>query len=308
MGKVIVFGSLNMDLVMESERMPLKGETLPGTDFFTNPGGKGANQAVAAAKAGAATRLIGAVGPDVFGAQLLEALRGYGVDCQDVTIDEKDQTGIAVILRCEHDNRIILSAGANKTPDAKAPARAVAAAGQPKDVFVTQMECGVPATFAAIEAARERGMYTMLNVAPPKPVSASAWSCVDLVCVNETECEALVGIEPTDSTACRAALEALVALGPKTAIITLGERGCVCRTGERNLKVGAFKVDAVDTTGAGDTFIGYLAAARARGLELPFALRQASAAAALAASAKGAQQAIPVAKQVEAFLKEARCE
>ena len=222
MRNVIVFGSLNMDLTIESERAPLQGETISGRGFFTNPGGKGANQAVAAAKSGAATYLVGAVGNDVFGDQLVATLAGYGVHCDAVRRGDVE-TGVAVILRIDGDNRIVLSAGANGAllpGDAEAALDELAKAD---DVFLTQMECASEATLAALASAHRRGMYTIVNVAPPRELPPAAWHGLDLVCVNETECEALTGINPSDEGRLASALEALVALGPSTAVITLGD-------------------------------------------------------------------------------------
>ena len=303
MRNVIVFGSLNMDLTIESERVPLQGETISGRGFFTNPGGKGANQAVAAAKSGAVTYLVGAVGNDVFGDQLVATLAGYGVHCDAVRRGEAE-TGVAVILRIDGDNRIVLSAGANGAllpSDAEAALDELAKAD---DVFLTQMECASEATLAALASAHRRGMYTIVNVAPPRELPADAWRDIDLVCVNETECEAITGINPSDEKSLSSALEALCALGPSTSVITLGGRGSAALSHGEHLRVPALKVDVQDTTAAGDTFIGVLAAAHVSGLSLEEAMKWASSAAGITASRKGAQQAIPTAVEVDTYLKE----
>ncbi len=304
MKNVIVFGSLNMDLTIESERVPLQGETIAGRGFFANPGGKGANQAVAAAKSGAGTCLAGAVGNDIFGDRLLEALAGYGVGCAAVGRADLE-TGVAVILRINGDNRIVLSSGANGALTERQAEDAVRTLVHPGDVFLTQMECAAGATSAALACAHAGGAYTIVNVAPPRELPAGDWANIDLVCVNETECEAVTGINPADEKSFSPALGALVALGPQTAVITLGARGSVALSHGEFLRVPAFDVAVQDTTAAGDTYLGVLAAARVDGLPLADAMLRASAAAAVTASRKGAQQAIPTAIEIDAFLKEA---
>lgn len=303
MKNVIVLGSLNMDLTIESERVPLQGETISGRGFFANPGGKGANQAVAAAKSGATTYLVGTVGSDIFGDQLVDALAGYGVRCDCIRRSEIE-TGVAVILRIDGDNRIVLSSGANA---ALSPLDAVSALDElakADDVFLTQMECASDATAAALAFAHRRGMYTIVNVAPPRDLPASAWNDIDLVCVNETECEAITSINPIDETLLLSALMALVALGPSTAVITLGGRGSAALSQGEYLRLPALKVDVQDTTAAGDTFIGVLAAAHVSGLTFEEAMKRASSAAGITASRKGAQQAIPTALEVDMCQKE----
>lgn len=303
MNNVIVFGSMNMDLTIESSRVPLQGETISGEGFFTNPGGKGANQAVAAAKSGATTFLIGAVGTDVFGDQLVAALARYGVHCDGVRRSETE-TGVAFILRIDGDNRIVLSPGANDALTPEDADRALCALGKCGDVFLAQLECSEEATLAALARAKKLGMYTVVNVAPPKDLPDSAWSNIDLVCVNETECQFITGINPMDEDSLADALEALVSLGPSTAIITLGGRGSAALADGTHYRVPALKVDACDTTAAGDTFIGVLAAGRVSGLSLEESMKWASSAAGITASREGAQQAIPTAVEVETYLKE----
>lgn len=306
MGNVVVFGSLNMDLTIESERAPRQGETIAGWGFFTNPGGKGANQAVAAAKSGAPTYLIGAAGCDAFGDELVSVLEGYGVNVDEVARVEGVETGVAVILRTQGDNRIVLSPGANHALGIVDVDAALDRVARPGDVFVAQMECDVAATVAALASARRCGLRTILNVAPPQELPAEAWEGVEAVCVNETECEAVCGILPGDEDALRRALEALVALGPDTAIVTLGARGSAALEGERYVRCQPADVRAVDTTGAGDTFIGVVAAMLAAGEPLEGAMERASYASGLAASRVGAQQAIPSAAEVDAFVEGAR--
>ncbi|MDM8270288.1 ribokinase [Thermophilibacter provencensis] len=305
MNSVVVFGSLNMDLTIESERMPLQGETIPGKGFFTNPGGKGANQAVAAAKSGVPTYLIGAVGQDLFGDQLVSGLVGHGVRCDELARTKDVETGVAVVLRSQGDNRIVLSPSANhalKIADVDSALDYVARRG---DVFLAQLECDFETTVAALASAKARGMRTIVNVAPPRDLPDEAWANIDVVCVNETECDAVCGIFPDDEDSLKRALAALAAKGPSTAIVTLGGRGSVALSDGRLIRQEALRVRAVDTTAAGDTFIGVVAASMVSGLPLEEGMRWASCAAGITASRVGAQQAIPTALEVDEYLKEA---
>ncbi len=299
MGNALVFGSLNMDLSIACGRMPQQGETLAGSGFCTNPGGKGANQAVAAAKAGAATSMIGSVGNDAFGHELIEGLAGYGVECSGVTVAPGVPTGVAVIIRTEGDNRIILDHGANGRSCAAEVASEIRQRGAAGDIFLTQMECDLETTACALHAAHEAGMRTLLNAAPPEKLPDAAWADVDIICVNETECAALVGILPTSRESAREALSALCALGPEVAIVTLGAEGSSGLSEGRFISVAADRIEAVDTTASGDTYIGYLAAGYVSGMGLEEAMQRATHAAGLTATRIGAQQAIPVASEVD---------
>lgn len=302
MARVIIFGSMNMDLSIECDRMPQGGETITGHDFITNPGGKGANQAVAASRLGASVRMIAAVGADGFGNELVATLEAAGVDCAQITHSPKTSTGVAIIVRSEGDNRIVLSAGANHLLDAEDVAQALRAAAEPGDVFLAQGECDARATLAALHEARELGLYTILNPAPARPMPDAAWSDVDLVCLNETECELMCGICPTDEAGCAKAAQRLQELGVGSVVITLGSEGSIGfeAAGEKPVKVAANKADVVDTTAAGDTYIGALATGHAVGMSLAESMVWGSAASALTVGKLGAQQAIPTAAEVEA--------
>lgn len=304
MSSVVVFGSLNMDLAIESARMPQQGETIPGWGFFVNAGGKGANQAVAAAKFGVPTYLIGATGRDAFGEQIIAGLEGYGVRCEEVSRVEGVETGVAIVLKSGGDNRIVLSPGANHALGIDEVNASLDCVAQPGDVFLAQLECDIDTTVAALESAHARKMITVLNAAPAHELDARVWSSVDVLCVNETECEAICGVLPVDDESITRALDALVALGPKTAIVTLGERGSVALSEGRTIRQQAMSVTTVDTTAAGDTFTGVVVSARLKGLTLEQSMEWASCAAALTASNNGAQQAIPVFADVERAMSE----
>lgn len=296
---VVVFGSMNMDLSVACERMPRAGETIAGSDFFTAAGGKGANQAVAAARRGVATYMIAAVGADSFGDELTHGLEAAGVDCTHVERLTDIPTGTATILRSGGDNRIVLSAGANAVrtgEDAVRSLDALAAAGAVGmgSVFVAQGECDLSATAEALVHAHRLGCFTIFNPAPACQLPAEAWQEVDLVCLNETECEAVTGILPVDDASCTAALRALEQLtAGGTAVITLGGEGSVALIEDVLMQVPVQDCEVVDTTAAGDTYIGVFAAARAEGETLFECMMQASLAAGLAVTRLGAQPSIP---------------
>ena len=206
---VAVFGSMNMDLSVACERMPRAGETVGGSGFITNAGGKGANQAVAAARMGARTCMIGAVGRDTFGDALVAGLQDAGVSVEFVALRDDVETGTATIIRCEGDNRIILSPGANHAlagADVACALRRLVAheldgdaseiAPAAGSVFIAQGECDLVATAEALVCAHELGFYTVFNPAPACELPAEVWPAVDLVCPNETECQVLTGILP----------------------------------------------------------------------------------------------------------------
>lgn len=304
MPRVIVFGSLNMDLSIACERLPQAGETLMGYGFLTNPGGKGANQAVAAAKLGAPTTMIGAVGADGFGEQLVATLENAGVDCSEVARAEEVPTGVASIIRTNGENRIILDPGANHVIEKNAAVTALDRAAQPGDVLVTQLECPAAVTYALLRHAREQGLVTMFNPAPAQEIPADVWPSIDLVCLNETECALIAGIEPNDSASCERAMRELAVRGAHSVVVTLGEHGAMALREGRIVHIDACRVDAVDSTAAGDTFVGALAAASVENMPFEDALQLATCAAALTVTKTGAQQAIPTRTEVEQFLKQ----
>lgn len=304
MAQVIVFGSMNMDLSIDAPRMPAAGETIAGSGFLTNAGGKGANQAVAAARLGAPTRMIAAVGADAFGRELVVGLEKAGVDCAGVWHVSGTTTGVAVIVRTEGENRIVLSAGANHAltaDDVISDLRRVAGAG---DVFLAQGECDPAATLEALRAAHDLGLYTVFNPAPARPLPDDLWPAVDLVCLNETECQIVCGVLPVDDETCRTAAGRLRALGAGTVVITLGAAGAFALAADGTaLRMPAAQAPAVvDTTGAGDTFIGALVAGHVQGRSLAESLRRGAVASAIAVSRLGAQQSVPSGEEVESLL------
>lgn len=299
MSKVVVFGSLNMDLSIESDHMPVMGETIMGRCFITNPGGKGANQAVASAKLGAEVVMLGAVGEDAFGDQMIAALAEEGVQCDRIERVRDLVTGVALITRVQGDNFIVLGSGANAAPSAESVRASLDEVARGGDVFLAQLECDFDATMEALRDAHDRGMYTVLNPAPARQLPEWVYSCLDMVVVNESECEILTGIYPEDEASAKAAMEKLSSFGVGTVVVTLGERGSVVLSRGKLLSSVPPKVDAVDTTCAGDTYIGALVAGYARGVTIESAIELATKASAMATTKIGAQQSIPHLEDVE---------
>ncbi len=260
MSRVFVFGSLNMDLSIACDRMPRAGETIAGHDLLVNPGGKGANQAVAAARMGAATCMVGAVGTDAFGEQLAQALTAAGVDTQHLARTADAPTGTALIMRTDGDNRIILDAGANHALRADAVMAALDQAAEPGDLLITQLECDIPTTFDVLARAHAAGLVTVFNPAPACAAPRELWPSVDLVCLNETECGTVCGIEPHTDDDARRAAKTLCARGAGAVAITLGSHGSALYDGRTFTRIAPVPVQAVDSTAAGDTYLGALAA------------------------------------------------
>lgn len=302
MGYITVIGSLNMDLVVRTPKIPRAGETLAGTDFHLIPGGKGANQSVALARAGAVTRMVGCVGMDAFGPVLLQSLSSAGVDILAVAKLEGAPTGTATILVEEGgENRIIIVAGANgmvSTDYIQTQWPAI----QQSDLILLQHEIPLPTIHAIIERAYADGIRVILNPAPIYPIPMSILSKIDTLILNEVEAAALTGLDVFDRTTAREAARSLLNQGVDTAIITLGSRGAVLQNARQELFQPAFKVDVVDTTAAGDTFTGGYAACIINDQQPAEALLYATAASALAVTRLGAQTSIPNGDEVRAFI------
>ncbi|MEV4224291.1 ribokinase [Nonomuraea sp. NPDC049725] len=292
---ISVFGSANMDLVAYVSQAPKRGETVTGREFRTIPGGKGANQAIAAARAGARVAFLGAVGDDAFGAEMRDTLAGAGVDVA-LLRQVSGRSGIAhIVVDDDGGNSIIVVPGANGTiAGPTEEERAVIAASQ---ALLLQLELPMEAVVAAAGAAREAGVPVILTPAPSQPLPAALLDAVTLLLPNEHEAADITG-----ATDPEAAMDALLQRVDE-AVITLGSEGALYggRTGER-LRVPAVKVRAVDTTAAGDTFAGAFAVARAEGREAAGALRFASAAAALSVQREGASTSMPTRAEIDAAL------
>jgi ribokinase len=301
--RVSVIGSLNMDLVVRVARLPQPGETVAGSEVEYRTGGKGANQAVAAAAAGAQVRMVGAVGGDPYGQRLIEGLARRGVDTAGVgAIDTS--SGIAlIVVDTAGQNTITIAPGANGllTPDA-----ALAAVGNldQTDVVLMQLEVPIAVNLAVARLARARGVRTMLNAAPlahfPEPDVSELLGLCDVLVVNESEAVQLLGVGPDDWTT---AAGDILPLGPRSAVITLGADGAVAATEDhqRIIQPG-FKVDAVDGTGAGDNFCGVLAVSLAADDDWQRALTTACAAGALACTRVGGQSRAATQVEIAEFL------
>jgi len=291
--EVVVVGSLNVDLFVHAPRLPRPGETLTGTDFATDQGGKGANQAVAAARIGARVAMVGRLGRDAHGERLREALLQDGIACAGVGDDDALPTGVAtIVVAPDGENCIIVVPGANHGLTAQhveAQAGVITAAR----VVVLQLEIPLPAVDAALQLAHAAGITTLLNAAPAVALSARQLSLVDWLVVNEGEAASLTGQQVTDAAQAQAAARTLRARGPAHVVITLGAAGLVHATGDDIDHLAAPAAHAVDSTGAGDTFVGALAASLAQGLAPIAALRWGQAAAALAVTRRGTQSAMP---------------
>lgn len=300
--RVLVVGSINVDYTIGAPRFPVPGETVNGEGFAMHQGGKGANQAVALVRAGCRVQMLGAVGDDEAGMEALSRLRGFGVITSAVEIVTTAPTGAAVITVCKGENTIVLGAGANAcvTPETVAKN---AAAFQNADFAVMQYEIPSEAVFAAAEAARAAGACVIVNPAPAREMPAAFYPLVDWFIPNETEAAYLTGIDPDTDAAAARAVKALLKRGCRNVLITLGARGCAYSVGDTVAYGRSFPVKAVDTTAAGDSFIGAFTAALANGRSVPEAVRRASATAAMTVERRGAAASIPIAADVDAFLR-----
>jgi ribokinase len=298
-GRVVVVGSLNADLVVRCERAPAAGETVAGSALEFVPGGKGANQAVAAARAGARgipVIMVGCVGGDDFGRRLRASLRAAQVDDSGVR-EVATATGTAlIVVEAGGENRIVLSAGANGEVRASDAARAALAAG---DQVVLELEIPFDVVREVAREASRRGATVHLNAAPADPRALSLAGSAGHLIVNESEAALLAG-RPVDGEAAeRAAIEALRAAGFPRVTLTLGARGALHSEGPRLLRVAAPKVAVVDTTAAGDAFVGAWVAAECAGAPAMERLRRAVAAGSLAVTRAGAQPSLPRADEIE---------
>lgn len=298
---ITVFGSINMDLVATTPRLPKPGETVPGTGFATAAGGKGANQALAARRAGADVRMVGAVGQDEFAGPALDLLDKAGTDLAAVARVD-GPTGTALILvGGDGENMIAVVPAANGTVSAEQAEKAV---GDMKsgDILMLQLEVPANSVKAALNAAKAKGVRTVLNIAPLIAETTELAALADIVIANETEFERLVG---RDNLTASDREQILIEMHGKTGqilIVTLGGDGVIAAEGGALHRTKGLKIEPVDTVGAGDTFCGYLAASLDAGLGFDEALRRAAVAGSLACLKAGAQPSIPVASEVAAAL------
>lgn len=294
---IIVIGSINLDLITQVERLPKPGETVAGRSFRTSPGGKGANQALAAARAGGKVRMVGAVGRDAFAGEALALLKQAGPDLSDVAeVDET--TGTALILvDAAGENVIAVAAGANGAVDA---GQVDGIAGD--DIVLLQHEIPLATVEAALDAATKTGATAVLNTAPYLADAAPLLAKASHVVANETEFDLYADTLKLEGADRRAKMEAFAKATGRTIIVTLGGDGAVAQTPDQRISVPTIKIKPVDTVGAGDTFCGALAAALAEGAELEAAMRRAAVAGALACLKPGAQPSIPTRAEIDAAM------
>lgn len=290
---VVVVGSLNMDLVVRTPRQPLPGETLTGSGFTTAPGGKGANQAVAVARLGASVAMIGCVGDDEYGRVLLANLEREGIYRRGVQVSQVQPTGVAMIIVDDaSQNSIVVVPGSNGelTP---VEVDRFAALLRTAKLVVCQLEVPLETVQHTLKTARRYGCATILNAAPAYPLPEDTLALVDWLVVNELEATTLSDLPIANPDDARQAALRLKEQGCRNVLITLGAQGVVAAFGEELRHYPAQKVTPVDTTGAGDTFVGGFTAALAGGKDADEAIRYGQAAAAIAVTRVGAQSAIP---------------
>ncbi len=298
---ICVLGSSNIDLTFRTSRLPKPAETLTGQSFHLGIGGKGGNQAVMAARLGARVRMISKVGRDVFGEKIVQNYRDQGIDTTFVQFDEAQATGVAaIVVDDDARNCIIVIPGANRslTP---AEIRTASAALEGAALLLCQLEVPVETVQVAFHLARASGIKTILNPAPARALPNELLTLADYCIPNETELEVLTGRTFTTLEEAEAAARLLLRQGPQTVIVTLGEKGSLIVEEQKSVQVAGFPVRAVDTTGAGDAFIGSLAVFLAEGRSLEDAVRQANAVAALSVTRLGTQASFPSRTEVEAF-------
>lgn len=301
---IIVFGSINIDLVATASRLPVAGETLLGEDFFKVPGGKGANQVVALARLGIPTQIVGRVGAQFFGTELINNLQASGVNTDNILIDENVSSGVAIItVNHSGENQIVVIPGANgriNQQDVERLSHLLPTA----TTLLLQLEIPITAVVAAAKAARDANIKVILDPAPAQSnLPNELYPLIDIITPNEVEAGQLVGFVVDGEEAAIKAAKVLLQKGVKAAIVKLGAKGVVCATAEETFFVPAFPVHTVDTVAAGDAFNGGLAAALYTGLSLHQAVIWGAAAGALAATKLGAQTSLPDRFTFDNFLK-----
>jgi ribokinase len=303
MTKIAVIGSIIADLAVRTPRVPSIGENLLAESFTVGPGGKGANAAVAAARAGAESVLVGCIGADDFGRMELARLRQEGVNVEAVAVDAQAATGVAlIIIDADGENTILVVNGANDRLSAEAVSRALAPHRGKLDGILINFEIPEAAVAAGVRWGKDHGAPVIVDAGPPRPYTAATWGSCTILTPNALETSTLVGYPIHDDATAEQAARQLLAAGPRAVVLKRGKRGALLLTADGERHVPAFPVTVVDTTGAGDAFSGTLAVAVAEGLPLEQAVRRANAAGALAVTRFGTMPAMPTRQEVDAFL------
>ncbi len=295
--KILVIGSSNTDMTVKCAHLPAPGETVMGGSFITGPGGKGANQAVAAARLGGDVSFVCKVGRDGFGDCALKGYESEGIDVAHVLRSDQP-SGVALILVDEKaENSIAVAPGANSDLTV-ADIESVADEIRSADILLLQLEIPVESVLRAAQIAAEAGVYVILNPAPACRIPEEIYPCLSLLSPNQTEISSMTGIDAEDASSARDAVRALLDKGVKNVIITMGSKGSTVYSNGQFTHISAMKVDAVDTTAAGDTFCGALAVGLSEGLSLEKSAVFATKASALAVQKMGAQSSIPYRKEI----------
>jgi ribokinase len=299
---VVVVGSYNTDFTIKTSRIPHPGETLIGGVFSTGGGGKGANQAVAAVRAGADVSFIARVGKDTLGREGMQRLISEHINTEYVIHDPEFTTGVAFIVVDDHgENSIVVASGANGQLgplDIEKAEQAISTAG----VLLVQLESPLAAVLSAIRMARRNGGVVVLNPAPAQPLERELLFNVDIITPNRLEAEMISGMKITDEASLRMIARQILEYGVKHVIITLGQEGILCATNNSMELIPAYKVHAVDSTGAGDVFSGSLAAFLSGGMTMEESTRMAIASASISVTRMGAQLCAPVRAEIEKFM------
>lgn len=303
---VVVFGSINFDLTTYVPHLPAPGETLRGHSFITVPGGKGANQAVATTRLGAPTRFFGRMGNDAFGWEVRPIVEQYGLDMSGIFVDDKNNTGLAVIAVDDRaENSIVLISGANMAVDESDVQRCIPALEQAK-VLMLQLEVPLEANLMVARAAKERGVRVIWDPAPALQLPKEAYALADYLTPNESETNMLVGFQPTNPQEAARAATILRERGVQTAIIKMGVQGAYYQSLEESGFLPSYIVNAIDSVAAGDAFNGGLAVAVSEGKPLAEAMRWGAAAGALATTKPGAMPSLPTRAELEQLLREGK--
>ena len=299
MPNILVIGSLNADLVVRAPHFPQPGETISGDDLQIIPGGKGANQAVAAARQGASVAMLGRVGNDSFGPFLLDSLKSDSVDITHVHTDDSATGTAIIVVDANGQNSIVLSAGANGKVS---PADVDHASDLSPSLILLQLEIPTLTVLHAAQVAKQNNIRVILNPAPAKSLPDELIALTDFIIPNETELSLLTGIEVKDISSAEQAAKILLDRGAKHVIVTLGSKGALFVSDKQATHIAAYSVNVIDTTAAGDAFIGGFASALLRGLEIESAVKYANACGALAATKFGAQPSLPTKEETEKFI------